>query len=328
MKSYVQLTHSERYQIWALKKAGKSTKMISVDLDRDESTIYRELKRNTGGRGYRPQQAQKLSESRKREARKAYKFNTDLRIKVDSKLQLKWSPEQISGWLKKCKKTRISHERIYQHVLEDKKNGGNLYIHLRWSRRKRRKRYGSIERRGQIRNRVSIEKRPRIVDDKSRRGDWEGDTVIGKGHKGALVTLVERKSKYTLIRLVERKTAEAVSEAINSMAGEFSDFFKTLTLDNGKEFAAHEKISSKLQTDVYFAHPYHSWERGLNENTNGLIRQWFPKQTDFRTITDEQVAEVQELLNHRPRKTIGYLTPHEVLVEGKHIRVQSSDRFK
>jgi len=322
MKSYVQLTQAERYQIWALKKAGKSTKMISVELDRDKSTIYRELKRNCGGRGYRPKQAQQLSEGRKREARKAYKYTTNLRVHVESKLQLKWSPEQISGWLLKHKEAKISHERIYQHVLEDKKNGGNLYRHLRWSSRKRRKRYGSPERRGQIRNRVSIEKRPRIVDEKRRRGDWEGDTVIGKGHKGALVTLVERKSKYTLIRLVERKTAVAVSEAINSMAGEFSDVFKTLTLDNGKEFAAHEKISSELEADVYFAHPYHSWERGLNENTNGLIRQWFPKQTDFRTITDEQVAEVQELLNHRPRKTIGYLTPHEVLVQGKYVRVQ------
>ncbi len=296
--------------------------MISDELNRDKSTIYRELKRNCGGCGYRPKQAQQLSESRKREARKAYKFNTDLRIQVDSKLQLKWSPEQISGWLVKHKEANISHERIYQHVLEDKKNGGNLYTHLRWSSRKRRKRYGSPERRGQIRNRVSIEKRPRIVDEKRRRGDWEGDTVIGKGHKGALVTLVERKSKYTLIRQVDRKTAEAVSGAINSMASEFSDVFKTLTLDNGKEFAAHEEISKKLEADVYFAHPYHSWERGLNENTNGLIRQWFPKQTDFRTITDEQVAEVQELLNHRPRKTIGYLTPHEVLVQGKYVRVQ------
>jgi len=324
MDPYVQLTCEERYQIWALRKAGKSTKTIAEDLGRHPSTLYRELNRNRGKRGYRPKQAQQLSEKRNREGRKAFKFTAGLRVVVEAKLRLKWSPEQIGGWLRKHRQGDISHERIYQYVLEDKRNGGDLYTHLRWARRKRRKRCPGPERRGQIRNRVGIEKRPRIVDQKRRRGDWEGDTVIGKGHHGALVTLVERKSKYTLIRQVERRTAEAVSAAIIAMVAEFKDVFKTLTLDNGKEFAAHETISKKLQADVYFARPYHSWERGLNENTNGLIRQFFPKQTDFRTTTNAQVAKVQELLNHRPRKTIGWLTPHEVLVQGKYIRVQST----
>ena len=187
-----------------------------------------------------------------------------------------------------------------------------MYKHLRRSNRKRKKRYGSPERRGQIPDRVSIDRRPKIVDARNRIGDWEADTVIGRNHKGAIVTLVERKSKYTLLRKINRKTSHAVNAAISEMVKGIKERFLTMTVDNGREFAGHKEISSRLNVDVYFAHPYHSWERGLNENTNGLLRQYFPKKTDLRKISDRKVEHVQHMLNNRPRKLLNFRTPYEV----------------
>ena len=230
---------------------------------------------------------------------------------VDEKISKQFSPDQISGKLRMLG-IHISHERIYQYLLDDKRSGGQLYKNLRHSHRKRKKRYGSREKRGQIPNRVSIDKRPKIVDARERIGDWEADTIIGRNHKGAMVTLVERKSKYTLIRKISRKTSLLLNSAISELTKGFKERFITMTVDNGREFAGHEEINSKLGVDVYFAHPYHSWERGLSENTNGLIRQYFPKKTDFREISDKEVLQVQHILNNRPRKTLGYLTPNEV----------------
>ena len=178
--------------------------------------------------------------------------------------------------------------------------------------KQRKKRYGKMDRRGTIPNRLSIDDRPSIVEARSRIGDWEADTVIGKNHRQAIVSIVERKSGFTLIRKVERKTALAVSQAMIGLLRPHRKKVHTITSDNGKEFAGHEEIASKLKADFYFAHPYSSWERGTNENTNGLIRQYFPKNRDFTTITQQEIDMAMERLNSRPRKRLGYQTPSQV----------------
>lgn len=311
MKQYTQLTQEERYQIYILKKAGFTQREIADLLGRDKSTICRELQRNTGGRGYRPQQAQRLAEERRTEKYRP-RIGTRLWCWVRRLLKLDWSPEQISLWLHDAKQLFISHEWIYQFVYADKACGGELYRHLR-CQKQRRKRYGSgRNRRGQIINRVSIDERPTIVDEGSRLGDWEVDTIIGRNHQQAIVSLTERKSKLALIHKVERKTAELVSSAILRLLKPIADRVHTLTSDNGKEFADHEMIAETLDAQFYFAHPYASWERGLNENTNGLIRQYFPKDRDFTTITQKEINRVMDRLNNRPRKCLGIKTPNQV----------------
>lgn len=221
------------------------------------------------------------------------------------------SPEQISGWLKLCRGISISHEWIYQYIYQDKRNGGCLHEHLR-CQKKRRKRYGSYNRGGQIINRVSIDERPAIVDTRSRIGDWELDTIVGKAHKQAVVTLTERKTRFSLIRKVRFRTAENVANAIIELLWPIKEWVKTLTADNGKEFAFHDLIAISLSAKFYFAHPYSSWERGLNENTNGLIRQYIPKKTDFKTITQKKIDAIMEKLNNRPRKCLGFMTPNQI----------------
>ncbi|MBW2202491.1 MAG: IS30 family transposase [Deltaproteobacteria bacterium] len=193
----------------------------------------------------------------------------------------------------------MSHETIYKHIWSDKKHGGTLYKHLRQSSRKNRKRYGTKQRRGRIKDQVSIDLRPPIVDAKARIGDWEIDTITGKNSKGYLITVVERKSKLTLIKRVPDRQSEQMAKAIAQLLRPYKDNVLTITADNGKEFTQHKKISKSLKADVYFAHPYHAWERGLNENTNGLLRQYFPKKMDFRKIDDKSIDHAMERLNNR-----------------------------
>ena len=309
--AYRQLTPEKRYGLKAYMQAGFSISQIAKELMVHKTTLYREINRNTGRRGYRPKQANMKALERRYCSKKASRLTTDLIVRVIYLLRLDLSPEQISGYLKKNHDIDISHETIYQYILADKAKGGNLYKHLRHSSKKRKKRYGSNDRRGQIPNRVSIDNRPKIVDLKERIGDWETDTVIGKNHKGALVTAVERKSKFTCIRYVPYKRADLVAKALIDMLSPFQNKVHTITTDNGKEFAQHLKISDELKADVYFAHPYHSWERGLNENTNGLIRQYFPKNYSFHNITNGDVIKVQNQLNMRPRKALNFKTPLE-----------------
>lgn len=310
MKRYTQLTREERYQISALMKTGITQAEIAKILERNKSTISRELHRNRGMRGYRPKQAHRISMERRRVKAKL-RIGMETWIYVELLLREEWSPEQISCWLKANMEIGISHEWIYQYILRDKSKGGDLYRHLR-CRKKRRKRYGSYSARGQLKNRVSIDERPDIVDSRSRIGDWELDTIIGKGHKQAIVSLTERKSRLTLIHKVDRKTAFSVTGAIIHLLQPIAHRVLTLTSDNGKEFADHENIASTLNAKFFFAHPYSSWERGLNENTNGLIRQYFPKSRDFSSITQEDIDHVMNRLNNRPRKCLGIKTPNQV----------------
>jgi len=313
LKTYKQLTCEQRYAIKILKEKDFLQKDIAEFIGVNKSTISRELKRNSGQRGYRPKQAQRKAEER-RQDKSPPRIGKDIWDKVTTHLKEDWSPEQISGRLKEQDNISISHEWIYQFILKDKQAGGGLYTHLR-CKLKRKKRYGSNERRGVIKNRRSIEERPAIVETKKRIGDWEADTIIGKAHKGALVSLTERRSKLSLIYKVERKTADLVKEAMSKLLLPLKEIVHTITSDNGKEFAMHEQTAAILETDFYFAHPYASYERGLNENTNGLIRQYFPKDRDFRSIKDEEIIMAMKKLNNRPRKTLGYLTPNEVFFE-------------
>jgi IS30 family transposase len=274
-----------------------------------KSTISRELRRNRGQKGYRPKQAQQFALNRRKKAR--YRIETSTWTLIESLIRQEWSPEQASDWLKGNYGLQISHEWIYQYILMDKQAGGDLHRHLR-CQKKRRKRYGSYNRRGRIKNRVSIDERPAIVDTRQRMGDWEVDTIIGKGHRHAIVSLTERKSRLALLRKVERKTAQAVADTVIELMKSLPVRTHTITADNGKEFADHERIAKKLNTDVYFAHPYSSWERGTNENMNGLVRQYFPKKCSFATITEQDIEFVMERLNNRPRKCLGFKSPNQV----------------
>ena len=319
--SHSHLTQEDRYHIYALKKVGKSQKQIALEIGKDKSTISRELRRNKGARGYRPNQAHELACLRREEVARPSVLTLEVITLLIPLLEEKWSPEQISGWLKKNHSISISHETIYQFVLEDKENGGTLYTNLRWQK-KRRKRYGtkSHDRRGQIKNKVSIDDRPDVVEEKTRKGDWEGDLVIGKNHKHALVTLVDRKTKFVKIVKVKSKNADEVGDAICEALREYK--VHTITFDNGKEFSRHEDVAKQLKAKIYFAHPYSSYERGANENTNGLIRQYFPKKSDFTQLDHNDVAFVELALNHRPRKTLNYCTPHEVYYRQKLVRIK------
>lgn len=310
MSGYTQLAQQERYQIHALLKAGHNQRNISTILKRHPSTISRELRRNTGQRGYRPIQAQRRA-LRRRQGKSRPRISRQLWRTVRRLIGRDWSPEQVSGWLKVHQDIHISHEWIYQYILADKHRGGRLHRHLR-CQKKRRKRYGSYTRRGHILNTTSIEERPAVVETRSRIGDWEVDTIVGQYRHKALVSLSERKTRLTLIRKIPNSTGAAAAKAIIGALGPLANQVHTITADNGKEFAKHQKIARKLKAQFYFAHPYASWERGLNENTNGLIRQYFPKGTDLTTVTPQKVRAVMEKLNNRPRKCLGYKTPNEV----------------
>ncbi len=306
---YQHLTLELRYQIYAYKQAGCSKSDIARKIGVDKSTVGRELRRNVSGRGYRPQFADKKAQTRKKMKAKP-RISAQTWTEVEEKLvHEQWSPEQISGRRQSDAVERVSHERIYQYIYADKVAGGTLYRHLR-CRKKKRTRYGSYSKRGVWSNIKRIDERPVIVAEKKRIGDWELDTIIGSRHRGAIVTMVERKSKLLRMKKIAQKTAALTKDAVCQQLKGLPTH--TLTSDNGREFAEFAAIEKQLKTEFYFANPYHSWERGVNENTNGLVRQYFPKQTDFARISDEEVSQVVEKLNNRPRKRLGYKTPNEL----------------
>ena len=309
------LTYEERCQMSVLLKSGKSKRSIGRLLGRPHSTIVREVSRNSGGRGYRHVQAQKMAnERRSLVSRKPSKMTPELIQEITFMLkETQPSPVQISGRLKDLGKATVSHESIYSMIWKDKASGGKLYLHLRHRAKKYNKRGGKTAGRGLIPNRVGIEERPKIVEDKERFGDMELDTIVGANHQGAIVSVVDRASKFTWLKLLRRGTAEAVTDAINNCLKNCGKqgLINTMTSDNGKEFAYHEEIANLVGGSFYFATPYHSWERGLNEHTNGLVRQYFPKGTNFATLSQDEVLDVQKRLNNRPRKALNFKTPLE-----------------
>jgi IS30 family transposase len=310
--AHSQLTLAQRYKISAYLQAGITKSNIALYIDVHRSTVYREVKRNSVNNKYDPEEAHRRDMQRKHQ-RKPKRISEQAWHVVETLLKMDYSPEQISGLFNRTGVYRISHEWIYQYVLADKQAGGKLWKHLRWSHKKRRKRYGKQDRRGTIPNRVSIDQRPKVVERKSRIGDGEIDTVTGKKHKGILIVAVERKSKHAVIEWSPYKKADLGSNAIIKMLTPYREHVKTITVDNGKEFSFHQQIARALNAKVYFAHPYSAWERGLNENTIGLIRQYFPKNMSLQSVNSKQIAFAENRLNNRPRKTLHYRLPNEVL---------------
>jgi IS30 family transposase len=305
------LTFQERGFLYRLKKQGKSKTEIAQLMGRDRSTIYRELKRNTGARGYRPQQAQRLAEARRLSCRRPWKMDdAEVRQYVQQKLSKLWSPDQIAGRVRRDLPRRpqrwLSRQTIYNWINNRATEWRPL---LRRGGR-------PPEKRGKLTDCVRIDGRPDIINGRRRYGDWEGDTIVGKGRRSALLTLVERKSGYARIGRADNMKAATTTRVIRRRMKDLpSSLRRSATFDNGKEFAEHHKVTQTLGLEIYFALPYRSWQRGTNENTNGLLRQFFPKGTDFSRISHRQVARVEKLLNERPRKRLGYRTPAEVLAK-------------
>jgi len=311
---YAHLTKEERYQTWALRGAGLGIREIARRLDRSPSTISRELRRNRGQRGYRCKQAHRLAQQRAGSCRSRRRIAFEQWQAVERLLRRDWSPEQIAARLRLEGGLRVSHEWIYQFIYADKQLGGGLHRHLRIQ--KKRKRYGSgRQRRGRIIARRGIEERPRAADERSEIGHWEVDTMIGKRGKSTCLTAVERRSRFTRIAKLQRRTAKLATQRLNQRLKPLMRSVRTITGDNGKEFSDHPGISSGLDCQFYFADPYASWQRGTNENTNGLIRQYLPSQRDLGTLTGGEIQKIEKRLNHRPRKCLGFLTPHEVFYD-------------
>lgn len=309
------LSQEQRYVISAMKKSGKNQTEIARVIGKNKSVVSRELSRNknsTAGE-YDAASAQKSYQSRLITKAKASYFTADISAYVDSQLAKKYSPEQIVGVAQKEGYSCVSTERIYQYIWTDKNRGGELYKNLRTEGKRYRKRGSEKDRRGIIKNRVSIDERPKEVEKKERIGDLEIDTIIGKDHKGAILTINDRVAGVVKIKKLNGKNAHELALSTIEVLQDWKPFLKTITADNGKEFAEHELISKELGIDFFFAHPYHSWERGANENLNGLIRQYIPKKTDFDTIDDQFINWVEDEINNRPRKRFEFETPNFIL---------------
>ena len=289
--------------------------MIANILTVHKSTISRELRRNRGLRGYRPKQAHAKAMQRRHEKLKTHIPLTTW-VVVNTLIEQDWSPEQISGRLYEEQGVSISHEWIYLHIYSDKRQGGSLHKHLR-CQKKRRQRYGKQDHRGRIPNRTSIDDRPAIVNSKPRIGDWEGDTIIGKGHQGVVTSHIERKTKYTVLTQSNTKHAKSVCQSILQRLIPYRNQIHTITYDNNLEFSEHQNIAQTLSANIYFAHPHSSWERGLNENTNGLIWQYLPKSRPLNNVTQKELDYIMDQLNHRPRKNLGFKTPYELFFKKK-----------
>lgn len=305
------ITDEQRCTIERMKKAGYQQQHIAQAIGKSASTVSRELRRNCDGRSgsYTADLAGRKSARRKKDKPKAVRFTAAMRSEVERQLARKLSPEQIVGVARREGRDMVSHERIYQHIWQDKKRGGQLHEHLRTCGKRYRKRGAAKDRRGIIAGRVDIEQRPAVVEKRERFGDLEMDTIIGRKHKGAILTINDRASGMLLMRKVPRKESALVAKAAIDALRLWRPLLHTATSDNGKEFADHQLIARKLQLDFFFAKPYHSWERGSNENLNGLIRQYIPKQTDFDTLTDEYIQYIQDQINSRPRKRFNFDTP-------------------
>lgn len=308
--SYRQLTPEQRYQIGAGLRMGMKRSEIAKEIKVHRSTVWREIRRNSTPYRYNPSRAIRLVRERHRDKRKRRIGETAWRV-VESLLRQQWSPEQISERLKLEGLPTVSHETIYLHVYRDKQAGGDLHIHLR-RRHTYRKRIHKYSKRVGWDTRRSIATRPSIVETRSRLGDWEADTIIGRERKGGILSLVERRSRFCLLRRVPTKSAETVAEAVCEQLIPIKDKVLTITSDNGIEFMRHQQIAFNLNADFFFADPYSSWQRGTNENTNGLVRQYFPKKSDLRLLSESDIRFVTDRLNNRPRKVLGFRTPNEV----------------
>jgi len=309
-----QITEVQRYQIESLLKAGKSKEYIAQELKLHRSSIYREVKRNALKRGgYNAMRAQKLYDEKKERFARKRSFTQSIEAKAREYIEKEqWSPGQIVGYCHKNDIPMVSHERIYQFVRDDKVNGGTLYKNLR-HRLKHRKRPVGGGKHISIKDRVSIEERPETINNKERFGDWEIDTIIGKDQKGAIVTIVERKTAFFIMRkLTLGKNAEGLSETVIDMLLPYKNSVHSITSDNGTEFADHKTIAQKLNALFFFAHPYSSWERGLSEYTNKLISQYVPKKSNFDDFNSKCLIDIQYKINRRPRENLSFDSPKDI----------------
>lgn len=316
--TYQQLTEGDRYTLAALKRQGLSFAKIAEAMNRDKSTIYREVNRNSCWHqdgSYRPSKAQRRTRARRRRSRRNQHFTSQDYKEVRKFIRKDWSPEQITGHLKKEGKRCFSHETIYRYIWRDKRQGGTLWKHLRCAQKRRRKRYNAYDSRGRLADKRNIAERPLEVETRQTQGHWEIDTVMGKGTKHCIVTLVERKTGYTLIGQLNDRTTKSTNKRTIKLMSKMPNQFKTITADNGTEFHQYKKVEQATNCPYYFANPHHSWERGTNENTNGLIRQYLRKGTSMEGLTQQRCDAIATKLNNRPRKRLGYKTPQECFYE-------------
>ncbi len=306
------LTSVQRNQIEVLLKTRTSIKKVAELLDTDKSTIYREINRNKKKRSYSAGFAQQLCSERKERFGRSRTFSSEAKKLILEKLtKEQWSPKQIVGFAKQNNIPMVSHERIYQFIRQDKKEGGMLWTHTRHKLKHRKRPVTGKQ--VNIKNKVSIELRPAIVDTQERYGDWEIDTIIGENQKGAILTITERKTGFLLMEKMEfGKQADGLAKAAIRILFAYKNNVHTITSDNGSEFAQHELISKKLKAGFYFAHPYSSWERGLNEYTNKLIRQYIIKGSNFDLYDSEYIKLVQNKINRRPREKLKFQTPSKI----------------
>jgi IS30 family transposase len=314
--TYTQITPEERYAISGLRKRGFTCAAIARELNRHRSTISREVRRNawrTDGRSYWVEKAQSYTNERRRVSRRNTRFTAEQWAFVDDLLGEDWSPEQIEGWCARFAILAISHETIYRHIWADKKNGGTLYTHLRIITKNLRKRYGTYDSRGRLAGKRHISTRPAAANNRSRIGHWEGDTVHGSTqHNACILTLVERKSGFLAIGQLDRCGAPEATARLRELIAAQPRPVRTLTLDNGTEFHSYKQLEAVVDTKCYFATPHHSWERGSNENANGLIRQYLKKRVSMEHVTQADCQRIADKLNRRPRKRLGFRTPEEV----------------
>lgn len=315
--TYQQLTYEERITLSTLSQQGLSVRNIAQIMKRHPSTLYREFQRNrcyvTDG-AYRPSKAQRRTRARRSRSRRNKHYSDSDFSTVRKLLKQKWSPEQIVGHIRRnhLMRRRLSHETIYQYIWRDKANGGNLWLHLRQSSKQRRKRYKAYDSRGRLANKRHISERPSSVETRKTMGHWEIDTVHGRGSSHCIVTLLERKTGFVMIGKLNDKSTRSLNKKTIRLINRDPDAFKTITSDNGTEFHQYKEIEDRCDTVFYFATPYHSWERGSNENINGLIRQYLPKTKSMKDITQQQCNNIAAALNSRPRKRFDYKTPEEM----------------
>ena len=307
------LTLEQRYQIQAYLEAGKNQSEISILIGKDKSVLSRELKRNINLKGlYKANNANQISQIRKERLKRSRKLSLDMEQDIRKILvEEQWSPKQIKGRFEKEGRSMVSHERIYQLIRQDKLDGGILYKHTRHRLKHRKRPVGG--KKIVIRNKVSIDERPAIINDKLRFWDWEIDTIVGMENKGAIVTIVERQTGFLLMKkLPKGKNAKGLADIVVAILMPYKQHVQSITSDNGTEFAEHQFITKKLNTDFFFAHAYSSWERGLNENTNKLIRQYIPKKETFERYNEQYIKEIQHKINNRPREKLKFNNPKHI----------------
>jgi IS30 family transposase len=315
---YHQITAAERYTLGLLRRRGLHRAAIARIMGRHRSTIGRELRRNRAHSDgmYRPPLADWYARGRRSRSRRNQRFTGAEWARIQELLREDWSPEQIAGWLQRHGELTISHETIYRYIWADKATGGTLYQHLRGARKQRRKRYGRYDSRGRLAGKRMITERPAVVNTRRELGHWEADTMLGASQDGPCVlSMVERKTGFLLLGQLEQRVSAAVNRRARQLISTQAHPVRTITVDNGTEFHEYAKLERSTGTRFYFATPHHAWERGTNENTNGLIRQYLPKRQSMAHLTQHDCNRIAAKLNHRPRKRLNYRTPEECYAE-------------